>query len=67
MSQDQLTTAVTLNLKTPLSLIQHSMDYLLHSETESKKKRLMHIICVSNRNVLNEVTNYADYLLIKRG
>ena len=43
------------------------MDYLLQSETEIKKKRLMHIICVSNRNVLNEVTNYADYLLIKRG
>jgi hypothetical protein len=40
---------------------------LLGKELESRKKKLLSMISVSNRTMLNEVSNYSDYLTIKRG
>lgn len=59
--------AVTLNLKTPQSQIQQTVDILLLKESDPKKKQHLTMISHSNRSLLNEVSSYADYLLIKRG
>jgi signal transduction histidine kinase len=40
---------------------------LISKEQDGRKKKLLSMISVSNRTMLNEVSNYADYLTIKRG
>lgn len=40
---------------------------LIAKESDSRKKRLLGMISVSNKSMLNEVSNYSDYIQLRQG